>query len=52
MKKYLIISLIIFIVGCSSDEYKIEKGKKCFHSGFLTYFHRCIKRQNIAEELI
>ena len=27
MKKYLIISLIIFIVGCSSDEYKIEKGK-------------------------
>ena len=27
MKEYLFIPLLIFIVGCSSNEYKIEKGK-------------------------
>ena len=27
MKKHLLISLVFFIVGCSSNEYKIEKGK-------------------------
>ena len=27
MKKYLFIPLLIFIVGCSSNDYKIEKGK-------------------------